>query len=165
MIILAIVLLLIVGVVAFLNMEMVMLNLYVTSFDLPLWLVIVGTLLLGMVIAGLFASAVIERHKQALRDKDEEMDRAEAERRESVEKVRQDADTQIEIQKKEAEIQRLNAQLASHQNRNRDESVNETRDEGPENRHTRIIDVPEENHTIVDVHEENDHDRTKLNPR
>lgn len=164
MIILAIVLLLIVGVVAFLNMETVMLNLYLTSFDLPLWLVIVATLLLGIVIAGLLASAVIERHKQALRDKDEEMDRAEAERRESVEKVRQDADAQIEIQKKEAEIQRLNAQLASNQNRNRNESVNETSVEGPESRHTRV-DVPEENHTIVDVHEENDHDRTKLNPR
>ncbi|GAA0366420.1 hypothetical protein GCM10008932_18200 [Alkalibacterium iburiense] len=162
MIILAIVLLLIVGVVAFLNMETVMLNLYLTSFDLPLWLVIVGTLLLGIVIAGLLASAVIERHKQALRDKDEEMDRAEAERRESVEKVRQDADAQIEIQKKEAEIQRLNAQLASNQNRN--QSVNETSVEGPESRHTRV-DVPEENHTIIDVHEENNHDRTKLNPR
>lgn len=164
MIIVAIVLLLLVGVVAFLNMEMVMLDLYLTSFDIPLWLVIVGTLLLGMVIAGLLASTVIARNKEALRDKDKEMERAEAERRESVDKVRKDADTQIELQKKEAEIQRLNAKLASNQDRNRNVPENETRVKVPDDGHTRV-EVSDDNYTRVEVPEENHRGKTRIKPR
>lgn len=155
MIVLAIVLLLLVGVVAYLNIaEMVMIDLYFTSFNIPVWLLIVGTLLIGMVIAGLLASSVIARNKKVLKDKEEEMDRAEAERKESVDKVKQDAETQIELQKKEAEIQRLNAKLSQDQSGNRAVPVKETK-----------VEVPEDNHTWVEAREEDHQTRTKKKPR
>lgn len=155
MIILAIVLLVLVGVVAFLNTtEMAMINLYFTSFNIPLWLVIAGTLLIGMIIAGLLASSVIARNKKALKDKEEEMDRAETERKESVDKAKQDAETQIELQKKEAEIQRLNAKLSQDQSGNRAVPVKETK-----------VEVPEDNHTWVEAREEDHQTRTKKKPR
>lgn len=149
MIILAIVLLLLVSAVAFFNTETVLLDLFLTSISTPLWLIILGTLLMGMIIAGLLASGVIARNKEALKEKDREMDRADTERKESVDKVKQDADTQIELQKKEAEILRLQAKLSQNQDGNRDVPVKETR-----------VKVPEDDHTRVEVREENHHDRT-----
>ena len=51
MIVLAIVLLILVGAIAFLNMEMDFFSLYFTSFQLPLALIIVGLVLIVMLIA------------------------------------------------------------------------------------------------------------------
>ena len=46
--------------------------------------------------------------------------------------MKQDSETQMEMQKKEAEIQRLNAKLASNQAENRQVQVEETKVETPE---------------------------------
>lgn len=50
MTILAILLLLILAILAFTNMEIVAVNLYFTSIELPLWLIIFGSAVLGMLI-------------------------------------------------------------------------------------------------------------------
>jgi len=117
MIILAIVLLSLVGVVAFLNTEMILINLYFTSITIPIWLAFVGLLLTGMVIASLLARANSARNREVLKDKDKELNRSETEREEAVKRTKQDAETQMEMQKKEAEIQRLNEKLSSNQDK------------------------------------------------
>ncbi len=117
MIILAILLLVLFGVVAFLNTEMILISLYFITFTLPLWLALIGALLIGMVIAALFASAKGARNRQVVKNKDKELDRSEIERKEAVERVKKESEAQLEIQKKEAEIQRLNAELSSNKDR------------------------------------------------
>ena len=86
MIILAILLLVLFGVVAFLNTEMILISLYFITFTLPLWLALIGALLIGMVIAALFASAKGARNRQVVKNKDKELDRSEIERKEAVER-------------------------------------------------------------------------------
>ncbi len=115
MVILAIILLLLVGVVAFLNMDMIPINLYFTSISIPLWLAIVGLILIGMLIAGLLARASSARNRELLKNKEKELERSEAEREEAVNRAKQDAETQIALERKEAEIQRLNEQISSDQ--------------------------------------------------
>ncbi|MEG0679298.1 MAG: lipopolysaccharide assembly protein LapA domain-containing protein [Carnobacterium sp.] len=111
MIILAVLLLVLVGVVAFLNTEMILINFYFMTFTLPLWLALIGTLLIGMVIAALLANGA--RNRQVVKNKDKELDRSETERKEAVDRVKKESEAQLEIQKKEAEIQRLSAELSS----------------------------------------------------
>ncbi|MEG0496685.1 MAG: lipopolysaccharide assembly protein LapA domain-containing protein [Carnobacterium sp.] len=113
MIILAVLLLVLVGVVAFLNTEMILINFYFMTFTLPLWLALIGTLLIGMVIAALLANAKGARNRQVVKNKDKELDRSETERKEAVDRVKKESEAQLEIQKKEAEIQRLSAELSS----------------------------------------------------
>lgn len=113
MIILAIVLLILFGVVAFLNTEMILINLYFTTFTIPMWLAFLGVLLIGMIIAALFASAKGARNRQVIKDKDKELERSETERKEAVDRMKQESEIQLEMQKKEAEIQRLNTELTS----------------------------------------------------
>ena len=116
-IILAIVLLLLVGVVSFLNTEMLLINLYFTSITIPVWLSFVGMLLIGMLIAGLLASANSARTRQLLKNKEKELERSETEREEVIERAKQEAEIQMELQKKEAEIQRLNEKISSNQDK------------------------------------------------
>lgn len=113
MVILAIILLILVGIVAFLNMGMIPLNLYFTSFQLPLWLIIVGLVLVGMAIAGLFAASKGARNRQMLKNKKEELEHAETSKDEAVDRVRKESEAQLEIQRKEAEIQKLNERLTT----------------------------------------------------
>lgn len=113
MIILAIVLLILFGVVAFLNTEMILINLYFTTFTIPMWLAFLGVLLIGMIIAALFASAKGARNRQVIKNKDKELERSETERKEAVDRMKQESEIQLEMQKKEAEIQRLNTELTS----------------------------------------------------
>lgn len=113
MIIIAIILLVLVAIVAFLNMQMATLNLYFMSFDLPLWLLFIGFLLLGMLIAALFALSKGARNRQVIKNKNDELKNAESSRDEAVNRVKQESEAQLELQKKEAEIQSLNTRLAS----------------------------------------------------
>lgn len=113
MIIIAIILLVLVTIVAFLNMQMATLNLYFMSFDLPLWLLFIGFLLLGMLIAALFAMSKGARNRQVIKNKNDELKNAESSRDEAVNRVKQESEAQLELQKKETEIQSLNARLAS----------------------------------------------------
>lgn len=113
MTILAIILLIAVGIIAFLNMGSVPLDLYFTSFELPFWLIIVGLVLIGMVIAGLFAASQGARNRQMLKNKKDELKSAEASRDEEVDRVKKESEAQLEIQQKETEIQRLNERLDS----------------------------------------------------
>lgn len=113
MIVIAIILLVLVAIVAFLNMEMATLNLYFTSFDLPLWVLFVGFLLMGMLIAALFAMAKGARNREVIKNKNDELEKAEASRDREVDRVKKESEAQIELQKKEAEIQSLNSRLAS----------------------------------------------------
>lgn len=158
MIILAIVLLLFVGVVAFLNTEMLQMNLYFTSITIPVWIALVGMLLIGMLIAGLLARAYIARNRQLLKDKEKELDRSEKERKEAIERAKRDAEIQMELQEKEAEIQRLNEKISSHQDQDT-VSVNkkvvketpiDTQDLNNEEKRIRVkethVETPEENH-------------------
>ena len=96
---------------------MILISLYFITFTLPLWLALIGALLIGMVIAALFASAKGARNRQVVKNKDKELDRSEIERKEAVERVKKESEAQLEIQKKEAEIQRLNAELSSNKDR------------------------------------------------
>lgn len=83
------------------------------TFTLPLWLALIGALLIGMVIAALLANAKGARNRQVVKNKDKELDRSETERKEAVDRVKKESEAQLEIQKKETEIQRLNAELSS----------------------------------------------------
>lgn len=113
MIILAILLLILFGVVAFLNTEMLLINLYFITFTVPIWLAFIGVLLIGMVIAALFASAKGARNRQVIKNKDKELEQSEIQRKEAEDRMKQESETQLEMQKKEAEIQRLNTELSS----------------------------------------------------
>ncbi|MGB6178339.1 LapA family protein [Carnobacterium sp.] len=117
MIVFALLLLILVGLVAFLNTEMILFSLYFVTFTIPLWIALVSTLLIGMAIAALFASAKGARNRQVVRNKDNELDRSEIERKEAVDRVRQESEAQLEMQKKEAEIQRLNTELSLVKNK------------------------------------------------
>lgn len=113
MIVIAIILLVLVGIVAFLNMEMATLNLYFASFDLPLWVLFVGFLLMGMLIAALFAMAKGARNREVIKSKNDELEKAQTSKDKEVDRVKKESEAQIELQKKEAEIQSLNSRLAS----------------------------------------------------
>ncbi|MDN5372899.1 MAG: hypothetical protein PWR19_1945 [Carnobacterium sp.] len=125
MIIIAIILLVLVGIVAFLNMDMATLNLYFTSLELPLWLLFVGFLLIGMLIAALFAMSKGARNRQVIKNKNEELKNAETSRDDAVNRVKKESEAQLELQKKEAEIQSLNTRLAGLEN-NQTAQQNET---------------------------------------
>jgi putative membrane protein len=113
MIILAIVLLILFGVIAFFNTEMILIDLYFITFTVPMWLAFIGVLLIGIIIAALFASAKGARNRQVIKNKDKELERSETERKEAVDRMKQESEIQLEMQKKEAEIQRLNAEFTS----------------------------------------------------
>lgn len=113
MMVIAIILLILVGIVAFLNMEMTTLNLYFASFDFPLWLILVGFLLIGMLVAALFALAKGARNREVIKNKNKELDKAEKFRDNEIDRVKKESEAQLELQKKEAEIQGLNSRLAS----------------------------------------------------
>lgn len=135
MIVLAIILLVIVGILAFLNMGMVPLDLYFTSFELPFWIIIVGLVLIGMAIAGLFAASKGSHDRKLLKDKEEELKKTEASRDKEVDRVKKESESQLEIQKKEAEIQRLNERLTSLENKqsNQEPSSSQATNSGSQN--------------------------------
>lgn len=159
MIIIAIILLVLVGAVAFLNMEMTTLNLYFTSFELPLWLFLIGFLLIGMLIAALFAMSKGARNRQVIKNKNEELKNAETSRDEAVNRVKKESEAQLELQKKEAEIQSLNTRLAALE-------VNETSHQNGATSNVEYTDTPNDSTTSKEVHVEEYHiDDTTANPK
>lgn len=130
MTVLAILLILLVAMVAFFNTEMVMLDLNFTSFSVPMWMILVGTLILGMIIAALLASAAGARNRQVIKSKNREIERSEDEKIEAVERVKQESANRAEMLKKEAEIQRLQSERSSAGN-SETTTVEKTRTEEP----------------------------------
>ena len=116
MIVLALLLLVLVAAVAFFNTEMITLNLYFASLSIPLWMALVGALLLGMVIAGLLASSAGARNRQVIKNKNREIERTEEEKIAAVERVKQESANRTEMLKKEAEIQRLQSERPASTN-------------------------------------------------
>lgn len=125
MTILAIVLLAVAAGIAFLNMQAVVtLNLYFTSLTLPLWLVLLGALLTGMLAAWLLAGAAAAARRKSIRQKEEELqaelDRKEEElaaaRREKediADRTRLETEKDYQMKQKDEEIANLNERLAS----------------------------------------------------
>ena len=113
MIILAIVLLVLFGAIALFNVELILINLYFTALTLPLWLALTISLLIGMAIAGLFASANGARNRVKMKNKEEELRHAKEEQEKAIERERKTSEVQLELQKRESEIELLNSQLAS----------------------------------------------------
>lgn len=134
MIILAFTLLVLVGAVSFINTEPMLINLYFTTLSVPEWIVFVIFLLIGMLIAALFATSKGSRNRQVIKNKDQEIKRAKEEKteaikriqeekeeavervklekEETVERLKKESDLQLELQNREAEIKKLQSQLA-----------------------------------------------------
>lgn len=112
MIIIAIFLLGLAGIVAILNTEILSLNLYFTSVSFPAWLIYIGFLLMGMLIAALFSTSKGARNRQIIKNKNQEIKRAEAEKEETIERIEREKDLQLALQDREAEIKDLESKLA-----------------------------------------------------
>lgn len=143
MTILAIVLLAVAAGIAFLNMQAVAtLNLYFTSLTLPLWIILLGALLLGMLAAWLLAGAAASARSNSIRQREEELqaelDRKEEEltvaRREKediADRTRLETEKDYQMKQKDEEIANLNerlanmeAQLGNMENQNLSRSAN-----------------------------------------
>lgn len=134
MVILAFILLVLVGVVSFINTELMTINLYFMALSIPMWGIFITFLLIGMLIAALFATSKGARNRQVIKNKNKEIERTEnektdaiervntekeealermkLEKKEAVEQSRKESDLQLELQNREAEIQKLESQLA-----------------------------------------------------
>lgn len=126
--ILAIVLLAVAAGIAFLNMQtMTTLNLYFTSLTLPLWMILLGALLLGMLAAWLLAGAAAAARRNSLKEREEEL-QAELDRKEEelaaarrdkediADRTRLETEKDYELRQKDEEIESLNARLARMEN-------------------------------------------------
>lgn len=122
MTILAILLLLVVGAIAFLNMQMITLHLYFMSVSSPLWLIIVAALLVGMLIAILFAGAQSTASRKNIRakedelqekltQKDAELQAAKQETQDVAERTRNEMERDLQMKQKDEEIKGLQRHL------------------------------------------------------
>lgn len=123
MIILAFILLVLVGAISFLNAELMSISLYFTTLTVPAWIIFIGFLLIGMLIAALFATSKGARNRQIIKNKDQEIEHAQEEKEEAIRRIQQEkeeavertkkeSDLQLALQNREARIQNLEAQLA-----------------------------------------------------
>lgn len=122
MTIIAILVLLVAGVIAFLNMQLISLNLYFITVSLPLWLLIVVALLVGMLAAILFAGATsaasrknvnAKEHElqEKLDRKDTELEAAKQETKEVAERTRSEMERDLKMKQKDEEIRSLQRHL------------------------------------------------------
>lgn len=140
MVILAFILLVLVGVVSFINTELMSINLYFTIISVPAWAVFIAFLLIGMLVAALFGTSKGARNRQVIKNKNKEIERAEEEKAEAInrveiekeqalermklekteaiEQMRKESDLQLTLQNKEAEIQKLESQIAKKDEKN-----------------------------------------------
>lgn len=113
MIIIAIVLLLLVGIISLFNGNLVVVDLYVASFSVPLWVTFVAFLLIGMLIAALFATAKGAKDRQVIKNKNDELARAETEKEEAIARTKEKGALELQLQKQDALIRSLQADLHS----------------------------------------------------
>lgn len=113
MIIIAIVLLLFVGIISLFNGSLVVVDLYVASFSVPLWVTFVAFLLIGMLIAALFATAKGAKDRQVIKNKNDELARAETEKEEAIARTKEKGELELQLQKQDALIRSLQADLQS----------------------------------------------------
>ncbi|MDN6731756.1 MAG: lipopolysaccharide assembly protein LapA domain-containing protein, partial [Atopostipes suicloacalis] len=154
MIILAFILLALAGVIAFMNMEMIAVNLYFTIVSLPMWGAFISFIIAGMVIAFLFAASKGAHDRQEIRNKTKEIKRMEKEKEEAINRIKQEkeesihrveaekeealrqakkeSNLQLELQNREAEIQNLESRLAKEKE-NRSSNVDIANRENIEN--------------------------------
>ena len=122
MTIFAILLLIIAVAIAFSNMQMVTLHLYFMTVSSPLWLIIVGAVLLGILTAVLFAGARVtssrkniarkeEELKEKLNRKDAELQASQQETKEVAEKTRNEMERALSMKQKDEEIKSLQLHL------------------------------------------------------
>ncbi|MDE1548605.1 LapA family protein [Jeotgalibaca caeni] len=123
MTILAVLILLLIAVLAFLNMEIVSLSLYFMDVSIPLWLIMIGATLLGMVAALMFVGArnanardEQRRRKQDFQEKleakDEELQAARRETNEVANRTRRETEMALQMQQKEQEVEDLRKRMA-----------------------------------------------------
>lgn len=120
--IIGILLLALAALLAFLNMDAVTgLDLGFTQMDVPLWGIIAGAVLLGMVVAWLMSLSQSAKHREKLKEKDDKLkdqeDKIRAKeisRQEVVDQTRQESES--ELVKKNAEIEGLKKQITSLEN-------------------------------------------------
>ncbi|WP_313469720.1 lipopolysaccharide assembly protein LapA domain-containing protein [Carnobacterium sp.] len=106
-----ILLVLAIGVIA-LNMNPVVpISLWFTSVNLPVWIVIAGALVLGLLIAWLLALSKGTKNREKKKDQEDKLRVADLSKKEAVEQAKQDSEAQL-IQKN-AEIEGLKKQVSS----------------------------------------------------
>lgn len=112
MVILAFILLVVVGVVSFLNTELMAVNLYFMSLSVPAWAIFIAFLLIGMLIAALFATSKGARNRQVIKNKNNEIERAEEEKEEGIKRVELEKEQALERMKveKEEALERMKAE-------------------------------------------------------
>ena len=124
MAILAIILLVIVAAVSFINTELVSINLYLITLSIPMWGVFVSFLLIGALIIFLLATSKGAHNRQVIKNKNQEIKRVEDEKEKEVRRVRNEMekkltqtkkenDLQLELQNRDAEIQKLESKLTA----------------------------------------------------
>lgn len=106
-----ILLVLAIGVIA-LNMNpLVPINLWVTSVTLPVWMIIAGALVLGLLIAWLLALSKGTKNRESKKEQEDKLRVADLSKKEAVEQAKQDSEAQL-IQQN-AEIEGLRKQVSS----------------------------------------------------
>lgn len=106
-----ILLVLAIGVIA-LNMNpLVPINLWVTSVTLPVWMIIAGALVLGLLIAWLLALSKGTKNRENKQEQEDKLRVADLSKKEAVEQAKQDSEAQL-IQQN-AEIEGLRKQVSS----------------------------------------------------
>ncbi|MGX7393838.1 LapA family protein [Carnobacterium mobile] len=106
-----ILLVLAIGVIA-LNMNpLVPINLWVTSVTLPVWMIIAGALVLGLLIAWLLALSKGTKNRENKKEQEDKLRVADLSKKEAVEQAKQDSEAQL-IQQN-AEIEGLRKQVSS----------------------------------------------------
>lgn len=104
-------LLLAIGVIA-LNMNpLVPISLWFTSVTLPVWTVIAGALVLGLLIAWLLALSKGTKNREKKKEQEDKLRVADLSKKEAVDQAKQDSEAQL-IQKN-AEIEGLKKQVSS----------------------------------------------------
>lgn len=122
MTILALLLLLAAGAIAFFNMEPIALSLYFMAVSVPTWLVILGSVLVGLLAGLLFAGARASSSQQdihtkekelqdKLDQKEDELQSAKRETQEVADRTRQETEMNLQMKQKDEEIQALRRRL------------------------------------------------------
>ena len=90
-----ILLVLAIGVIA-LNMNpLVPINLWVTSVTLPVWMIIAGALVLGLLIAWLLALSKGTKNREIKKEQEDKLRVADLSKKEAVEQAKKDTEAQL----------------------------------------------------------------------
>lgn len=155
MTIVAILVILIAVVIAFLNMQLISLHLYFMTVSAPLWLIIVGALLVGMLAAILFAGATssASRKKSQAKEhelqekldrKNTELEAAKQETTEVAERTRNEIERDLKMKQKDEEIRSLQRHLDLME-----EKMKLQKDNNHTNQEDEVVLVPDSTSRII----------------